>query len=83
MEQEISCAQPFRNHQNMARCDDLIRRHEHQYVAVLEYSRNILVFAAYQLSDTILRVVFAIEPGISPGRRKFVRGNLLRGKRSK
>src|SRR5262249_26641519 len=76
--QQISCAQPFRNHQNMARCDDLIRRHEHQHVIILKYYRYTFVFAAYELSDTILRIVFALEPGISPGRGKLASWNLLR-----
>src|SRR5438105_10976779 len=66
--QQISCAQPFRNHQNMARCDDLIRWHEHQHVIILKYYRYTFVFAAYELSDTILGIVFAIEPPISPRR---------------
>ena len=76
--QQISCAQPFRNHQNMARRDDLIRRHEHQHVIILKYYRYTFVFAAYELSDTILRIVFALEPRISPGRGKLASWNLLR-----
>ena len=78
--QQISCAQPFRNHENMARSDDLIRRHEHEHVVVLKYYRHATVFAAYQLRDPILRIVFAFEPGISPRRRKLVSRNLLSGK---
>src|ERR1043166_2548476 len=76
--QEISCAQPFRNNQNMARCDDLIRWHEHQHVIILKYYRYTFVFAAYELSDTILWIVFALEPRISPGRGKLASWNLLR-----
>src|SRR5262249_18127425 len=78
--QQISCAQPLGNYQNMTRSDDLIRRHEHHDMIVLEYYCDALVFAAHDLSDTILRIVFAIEPGISPGRRKLAGGNLLSGK---
>ena len=48
---------------------------------VLKYLRLTAPFSANQLSDTILRIVFAIEPGIRPGGRKLVSGNLLRGKR--
>ena len=66
----------------MARCDDLIRRHEHQDMIVLEYYCDALVFAAHHLSDTILRIVFAFEPGISPGRRKLASWNLLRAQGS-
>ncbi len=75
--QQISRPQPLWNHQNMTRRDDLIRRHEHRDMIVLEYYCDALVFAAHHLSDTILRIVFAIEPGISTGRRKFAGGNLL------
>ena len=79
--QQIPCAQTLWNHQNMARCDDLIRRHEHHDMIVLKYSRHALVLAAHERSDPILRIVFAIEPGISPGRRKLASWNLLRQQR--
>ena len=65
--QQISRAQPFRNHENMARSDDLIRRHEHEHVVVLKYYRHATVFAAYQLSDPILRSYLPSSPVSVPG----------------
>ena len=60
--QQISRAQPFRNHQKLARCDNRIRRHEHDNVVVLKYDRDAFHFAAHHLRDSILRIVFALEP---------------------
>ena len=75
--QQISRAQPFWNHQKLARCDNRIRRHEHDNMVVLKYDRDAFHFAAHHLRDSILRIVFALESGIGAGRRKLASGNLL------
>ena len=79
--QQIPRAQPFWNHQKLARCDNRIRRHKHDNMVVLKYDRDAFHFAAHHLRDSILRIVFALESGISPGRGKLARRNLLPDKR--
>ena len=79
--QQIPRTQPFWYHQNMARCDDRIWRHEHENVVVLKYYRDAFGFAAHHLRDSILRVIFAIKPGVSPGRRELASGDLLGNER--
>ncbi len=83
--QKISRAHPFRDHQHVARHDHLFlrQRHEDQHTIVLEYlgRGRLRALILDQLRNTICRIVFAIEPGISPGRRKLASWNLLRQQR--
>ncbi len=83
--QEITRAHSFRDDQHVTRRHHLFlrQRHEDEYTIVLEYlgRGRLRALILDQLRDTILRIVFAFEPGISPGRGKLARWNLLRGKR--
>ena len=79
--QKISRAHPFRDHQHVARHDHLFlrQRHEDEHTIVLEYlgRGRLRALILDQLRNTIFRIVFAFEPGISPGRGEIAGGNLL------
>src|SRR2546421_11924314 len=85
--QEISRAHPFWNYQHVARHDHLFlrQRHEDQHTIVLEYlgRGRLRALILDQLRNTICRIVFAFEPGISAGWRKLASGNLLPDERSR
>ena len=65
----------------MTRRDNFPARHEDEHVFILKYFRYVFFFPADQLGNPILRIVFAIEPGISPRRRQLARRNYLRAER--
>lgn len=78
--EDIARAQSFRDHQHVTRRAHLFlrQRHEDEHAIVLEYlgPGRLRALIADQLRNPILRIVFALEPGISPRRRQFGRRDL-------
>src|SRR5205085_7813284 len=76
----VSRTHSFRDDQYVARRDHLFlrQRHEDEHMFILEYLRRsrFSTLVADQLRDTILRIVLAIETGISPRRRHLARRDL-------